>query len=241
MAVVNRELARRLFGSVASAVGRQFQMPDGARIQVVGVVEDGKYRTLTEEPQATMFFPLPQAPSADTFLVVRSNRDPQQLAAAMRGTLRRLDAGLPFHIQTWSSALEFARLPSSVATVALGVLGAIGVMLSITGIFGMAAHSVSSRLKELGIRIAIGAKRGEVLQAALGRAAIVLASGSAAGLVLGVLASRLLSSIVHLATSRDPVVWAGVGVTMLLLGLVATWLPAQRAVAVDPARLLQEE
>jgi ABC-type antimicrobial peptide transport system permease subunit len=105
----------------------------------------------------------------------------------------------------------------------------------------MAAYSVSRRLKELGIRIALGAQRREVLEAALGRAFRLLAAGSAAGLVLGILASRVLSSIVYGATPRDPVVLAGVVVAMALLGLTATWIPAQRALSLDPLVLLHED
>jgi ABC-type antimicrobial peptide transport system permease subunit len=116
-----------------------------------------------------------------------------------------------------------------------------GAMLSITGIFGMAAYSVSKRLRELGIRIALGAQRREVLQAALARPLKLLAIGSAAGLVLGVLASRVLAFIVYQATPRDPLVLAGVILAMLLLGLVATWIPAQRALSVNPLILLREE
>jgi len=116
-----------------------------------------------------------------------------------------------------------------------------GGMLSITGIFGMAAYSVSKRLRELGVRIALGAQRKEVLQAALGRPLKLLAIGSAAGLVLGVLASRVLALIVYQATPRDPLVLAGVVLAMLLLGLVATWIPAQRALSVNPLILLREE
>jgi ABC-type antimicrobial peptide transport system permease subunit len=114
-------------------------------------------------------------------------------------------------------------------------------MLSITGIFGMAAYSVSKRLKELGIRIALGAQRTEVLQAALGRPFKLLALGSVAGLLLGLLASRVLASLVYQASPRDPLVLAGVVVAMSLLGLLATWIPAQRALSVDPLRLLREE
>lgn len=127
------------------------------------------------------------------------------------------------------------------ATLSLGVMGGMGAVLAITGIFGMAAYSVSRRLKELGIRIALGAQRQEVLQAALGRAFKLLAFGSAAGLLLGILATRVLASIVYQATPRDPLVLAGVVLAMLLLGLVATWIPAQRALSLDPVTLLREE
>jgi predicted permease len=241
VAVVNREFARKVFGSTMNALGGRFKTRDGMPVQVVGVVEDGKYMNLTEDPVAALFLPILQAPMSETCLVVRSNRDPRQLAAAIQGKLRGLDRGLPFFIQTWNEQLDLALFPSRVATISLGVLGVMGVMLSITGIFGMAAHSVSKRLKELGIRIAIGAQPKAVLQAALGRAFKLLAFGSAAGVVLGILAGRVLSSIVYQATPRDPLVLAGVVVVMLLVGLLATWIPAQRALSLDPLTLLREE
>jgi ABC-type antimicrobial peptide transport system permease subunit len=120
-------------------------------------------------------------------------------------------------------------------------MGGIGALLAITGIFGMAAYSVSKRLRELGIRVALGAQRKEVLKAALGRAFRLLAFGSAAGLLLGILASRVLAFIVYEATPRDPLVLAGVVVTMAMLGLIAAWIPARRALSIDPIVLLREE
>ena len=137
--------------------------------------------------------------------------------------------------------MDGALFPSRMAAVSLGILGVMGAMLSITGIFGLAAYSISKRLKELGIRMALGAQRKEVLQAALGRAFKLLAFGSAAGLFLGILAGRVLAFIVYQATPRDPVVLGGTVLAMLLLGLLATWIPAQRALSIDPIILLREE
>ncbi len=241
VAVVNREFASKIFGSATNALGRYFKRRDGTRTEVVGIVEDGKYASLAEDPQPAMFLPILQSPSSQTCLVVRSNGDPQQLAAAIKSTVRDLDAGLPFTIHTWNQELESALFPSRMATLSLGVLGVMGAMLSITGIFGMAAYSVSKRKRELGIRMALGAQRKEVLQAALGRAFKLLVFGSSAGLLLGILASRVLAFIVYQATPRDPLVLAGVVLAMSLLGLLATWIPAQRALSVDPVILLREE
>jgi predicted permease len=241
VSVVNREFASKIFGSASNAIGNYYKAKDGSRIRVVGMVEDGKYASLAEDPQPAMFYPFLQMPSSETSLVVRSNGDPQQVAAAIKNTVQDLDAGLPFTIRTWSQELESALFPSRMATLSLGVLGVMGAMLSVTGIFGMAAYSVSKRLKELGIRMALGAQRKEVLQAALGRAFKLLAFGSVAGLLLGILASRVLASIVYQATSRDPLVLAGVVLAMALLGLLATWIPARRALSIDPAILLREE
>jgi predicted permease len=241
VAVVNREFASKILGSVPDAVGRYFKLRDGTRVRVVGLVEDGKYVNLTEDQKPAMFFPLLQSPASWIWLVVRSSRDPQQLAPAMRSVLRDIDRGMVLAIRPWSTELGGALFPSRMATASLGVLGAMAAMLSITGIFGMAAYSVSRRLRELGIRVALGAQRKEVLQAALGRPLKLLAIGSVAGLVLGVLASRVLAFIVYQATPRDPLVLAGVVLAMLLLGLMATWIPAQRALGLNPLILLREE
>ena len=245
VAVINRRLANKMFGSVTNALGSLFKTENGTTVQVVGVVEDGKYGMLTEDPRPAMYLPFLQWPAQLTSLVVRADddigRDPQQLATALRSALRDLDDSLPLDIQTWTQALDIALFSSRVATVALGVLGMMGAMLSITGIFGMAAYSVSRRLRELGIRMALGAQRSEVLQAALGRSLKLLAFGSAVGLLLGLLATKVLAYIVYQANPRDPLVLAGVVLVMMLLGLLATWIPAQRALSVDPLLLLREE
>src|SRR6185437_13931361 len=241
VALVNAEFARKVFGSVHDAIGRYYKMYDGTRIQVVGIVEDGKYGKLTEEPQPAMFFPILQMPSSSTTLVVRSMGDPGQLAAALQNELRKLDAGLPFTIATWTKELDSALLASRVATGSLGVLGVLGAMLAVTGIFGMAAYSVSRRLRELGIRIALGAQRTEVLGAALGRSFRLLVFGSVAGLVLGLAATKVLAFIVYQASPRDPLVLCGVVLIMLMLGLLAAWIPAQRALKAGPLMLLREE
>jgi predicted permease len=241
VAVVNREFASKIFGSATSAIDRYYKVHDGSRIQVVGIVEDGKYGSLAEDPQPAMFLPSPQSPSSETCLVVRSSGDPQQLTTVIKTTVHDLDAGLPFIIRPWALELESALFPSRMATLSLGVLGALGAMLSVTGIFGMAAYAVSKRLRELGIRMALGARRKEVLQAALARPFKLLAFGSAVGLLLGILAARVLAVIVYQATPRDPLVLAGVVLAMSLLGLFATWIPAQRALSIDPLILLREE
>jgi predicted permease len=239
--VVNRDFAGKMFGSVNNAVGSFYKLQDGRRVQVVGVVEDGKYQSITQDQQPAMFLPSMQSPASASFLVVRSQRDPQQIAAAMRTKLHQLDSGLPVDTKTWTELLATVLFPSRVATLCLGVMGMMGGMLSITGIFGMAAYSVGKRLRELGIRVALGAQKTEVLQAVLGRTVKLLAVGSGIGLLLGILATRVLGSIVYQATPRDPLVLSGVVLAMALLGLVATWIPAQRALSVDPMMLLREE
>jgi len=194
---------------VTAAVGKSYKLQNGTLVQVVGVVEDGKYMSLTEDQLPAMFLPFLQSPVSSSWLVARSNRDPRKLAAAIRSKLRELDAGLPVDTQSWNGLLEVVLFPS--------------------------------RMKELGIRLALGAQRTEVLQAALGRSFKLLAFGSAAGLLLGILASRVQASIVYQATPRDPLVLGGLVLTTVMLGLLATWIPAQRALSVDPLILLRED
>jgi predicted permease len=241
VALVNRQFAVKVFGSVDKAIGGHFKYWGGLRAEVVGVVEDGKYRTLTEDQQPAMFFSFQQHSSSGTFLLVRSTRDPEEMAKALDSAIRGLDPGMPFVLRTWNQEMSSALFAARVATVALGVLGLLGAVLAVTGIFGMASYTVSKRLRELGIRMALGARRKEVLRAALGRAFVLLSVGSIAGLVLGLLATKVLSHIVYQASPNDPLVLGGVVVTMLGLGLAASWIPAQRALAVNPIILLREE
>jgi ABC-type lipoprotein release transport system permease subunit len=238
---VNREFAVKVFGSVEKAIGGHFKYWGGKRAEVVGVVENGKYRTLTEDQQPAMFFPFQQNQSSGTWLLVRSRRGPEEISNALQQTLHGLDAGLPFRVRTWNQEMDSALFAARVASVALGVLGLLGAMLAVTGIFGMASYTVSKRLRELGIRMALGARRRQVLRAALGRAFVLLSVGSAAGVGAGILATKVLSYIVYQASPNDPLVLGGVALTMLVLGLAAAWIPAQKALSVDPMILLREE
>ena len=241
VALINQTFAIKVFGSVQKAIGGHFKYWGGERAQVIGVFEDGKYRTLTEDQQPAMFFSFQQHTNAPTWLVVRSTRDPSELAPQLDRTLHGLDSALPIHIRTWPAEMDSALFAARVATVALGVLGLLGAMLAITGIFGMASYVVSKRMRELGIRVALGAGQREILGASLGRAFRLLAIGSAAGLVGAFFFNRILAFIVYQATPKDPWVLGGVVVTMMLLGMLAALIPARRALAVDPMILLREE
>jgi predicted permease len=240
VAIVNETFARRLFGS-GSVLGRHFLEMDKSRFEIVGVVEDGKYESLTEDATAAMFFPVAQYDDSGTTLIVRSELPAAETISAMHRVLAGIDSSLPMTISSWQSALALVLFPARAATAALGVMGMLAAMLAVTGVFGMAAYTVSRRLRELGIRVALGAHRGQLMRSALGRPLVVLMTGSTAGLVLGVLASRLLAYLVYEATPRDPMVLAGALLAMVLVGLVATWIPARRALAVNPAQLLREE
>jgi ABC-type antimicrobial peptide transport system permease subunit len=203
---------------------------------------DGKHFTLSEDPEAAAFFPISQKGDTRTALIVRTRRDMADVVAIIRKLVRDLDRSVPIRESgPWNSQLSLSLFPSQVATVALGLFGAFGLLLSIAGAFGLASYTVSKRLRELSIRVALGAQAKQILSTALGRMLILLGSGSVVGIVLGVAASRLLSAIVYQASAQDPFVLAAVAFTMVLTGSLSVAGPVTRVLHLDPANLLRQE
>jgi predicted permease len=239
VAIVNQTFARKMWGETP-AIGQRFFL--WAKLtEVVGVVENGKYHDLAESPQSAVYVPLSQSEDSEAVFVVRSPRAPNEMAAELQRTLSGFEPNVPITVQSWPEALASVLFPARAATVALGVMGLLAAMLAVTGIFGTAAYGVSRRMKELGIRVALGAGRRQVMSAAVGRPMVLLGVGSAVGLLSGVFASRLLEQIVYQANPRDPVVLGGAVLTMALLGIAASAIPARRALTVDPSQLMREE
>ena len=239
VAVVNETFARKMWGETP-AIGQRF-IVKGNLTEVVGVAQDGKYHDLEESPQPALFLPFSQSEQSETVFVVRSRRTPSEMAAALQRTLSGIEPNVPITVENWTDALEGELFPARAATVALGVMGLLAAMLAVTGIFGMAAYSVSRRTKELGIRVALGARKTQVMAAALGRPIALLGVGSALGQLSGIFAGRLLGHIVYRANPSDPAVVGGTLLTMALLGIAASAIPAARALAVDPSKLMREE
>ncbi|WP_213805295.1 ABC transporter permease [Granulicella sp. dw_53] len=239
VAVVNETFARKMWGE-ASAIGERFILSNHLT-EVVGVAQDGKYHDLQEAPQPAAYLPSSQDGVGDMVFVVRSQRAPSEMTAALQRTLSGIAPNVPLMVQSWSDSLAGELFPALAATVALGVMGLLAAMLAVTGIFGMAAYSVSRRMKELGIRVALGARKIEVMSAAVGRPIVLLGVGSVVGLLAGILGRRLLGQIVYQANPSDPIVVVGAVLTMALLGIVASAIPARRALAVDPSKLMRDE
>jgi ABC-type antimicrobial peptide transport system permease subunit len=236
---VNEIFAQRLLGH-APAIGERFLL-EGRLREIVGVVEDGKYYSLIENPDPTVFLPVAQYAQSSATLVVRSRLQQSEIRPALQSLLTNIEPDVPYTLRSWPEVLGTVLFPARAATMSLGIMGCLAVMLAVTGIFGMAAYSVSKRMKEFGIRVAVGAHRTQLMRAALGRPLVLLLSGSVAGLLLGVLASPLLAQIVYQATPRDPLVLVGVILAMAIVGLLATWLPARRALTINPAKLLRDQ
>jgi len=239
VAIVNETFSRKMWGDTL-AIGQRFIFLDHLR-EVVGVAEDGKYHAIQDPPQPVVYLPLSQSEQWFGTFVVRSSRAQNEMAAALERTLSGLEPNAIITVQSWPEAMANALFPAQAAAVTLGVMGLLAAMVAVTGIFGMAAYNVSRRIKDLAIRVALGARPKHVMSAAVGRPIVLLAIGSLAGLLLGVFASRLLGQIVYQANPRDPVVVVGAVLTMALLGLAASAIPALRALAVDPSKLMREE
>jgi predicted permease len=241
VAVVNQSFARRLFPA-GNAVGQYYKNRAGQPIQIVGIAADGKYLSITEDQQTAAFYPIARTATTSTTLIVRPRGDAAEMAGSLRRVIRDLDSTVPVReASVWHSQLGMNFFPTQVATIALGLFGAFGLLLSVAGTFGLASYTVSKRLRELSIRVALGASAKQTLWAALGRMLILLGTGSVIGMALGVAASRLLAAIVYQASAQDPLVLGLVALTMVITGLLSVSGPVRRALRIDPAVLLREQ
>jgi ABC-type antimicrobial peptide transport system permease subunit len=151
-----------------------------------------------------------------------------------------LDSDLPsYSTGGLDHMLSFAFFPTHAAAIALSAFGVLAIMLAVTGIHGLVSYAVARRVREIGIRVAVGARPAEVLRLVLGRIAVLVGVGSALGLALALAAGQVLASIVYRSPPHDPVVLAGVLALMILLGLFSSWLPARRALHIEPMSALR--
>ena len=239
--IVNQTFARMIL-KTPDAVGRRFRIGGGPLMEVIGVVEDGKYESLTEAPHPVFFRSVAQNYNDATVLLMRSSLSEAAASAQLRKAISALDPKLPVYaLGSITQLLGLAYFPARTATAALTAFGLLAVMLAITGIYGLAAYTVSRRVREIGVRVAVGAQPWQVLRSVMGRTGALLLAGCSTGLAMGLASTKLLASIVYQATPRDPVVVVAVGATMALVALAATWIPARRAVSVDPIRSLRHE
>jgi ABC-type antimicrobial peptide transport system permease subunit len=240
VAIVNDEFARQIVGT-ADAVGRRFRSYRGTLVTIVGVVETGKYSTYAEAPKPVVFWPILQRQDTETLLLVRSSRPEAVVAAEMARVVKALDPALPIYGSgSLISLTQLAFLPGWIASIAMGAFGMLAVMLAVTGIYGLASYSVSRRVREIGIRMAIGARPAQVLRAVMGRLALLVAGGSIAGISLGIASSQLLSVVVYQASPRDPVTLAAVGAIMSAIAVLSALGPIRRAISIEPVHALRE-
>ncbi len=218
-------------------------MGDGApSIEIVGVIEDGKYESLGEDPMAAVFEPVAQHYNGWTTLIVRTSLAPQEAIGWIRRVLTAMDPELPlFGVGTLTDELAWPLFPARIAAIVLGAFGMLAMVLAATGIFALMAYAVSRRTREIGIRIALGARAGQVLGFVLRRSAILFLIGVVAGASLALFFGRVLSTILYGISPHDPITYLYALLLMGCVAFLASWYPARRAISIDPALTLRAE
>jgi predicted permease len=238
--VINETLARRL-APAGDATGRSFRLHD-ERWTVIGVALDARYADLGSPTPPVVYLPMAQNWRPDQTLLVRTSGDAARLAPVVRAAVRAIDPTLPPPtVMTLAQATSLALLPQRVAAMVTGALGTAGLLLATVGLYGIIAYSVSGRTRELGIRVALGARRADVLGLVVREGMWLAALGVAVGLLLAAGAARLLGSLLLGVSPLDLPTFAGMSLLFVAVALLASWLPARRAAATDPTIALRAD
>jgi putative ABC transport system permease protein len=209
---------------------------------VVGVVGDVRGSNLGNESEMELYCSQYQNPSSEAALVVRTAADPLSLVAPIRRALQEIDGDLPLDkVQTMEQVVSSSLAQNRVKTVLLGIFAALALVLAAVGVYGLVSFSVAQRTHEIGIRIALGARRVEVLAMIIRQGMKLIAIGLAVGLGGAFASSRLLADQVFKVSVVDPLTYIGVPVVLTAVALLANWLPARRATRVDPLAALRSE
>jgi predicted permease len=237
VAVVNETLARRLWPG-RSPVGERLWQGATQR-EIVGVVRDVKVRSLGEDPQPQIYVPLAQGFAPRARLLVRGEGD---LAAAVRRQVAAAAPDLPVMESTpLREAITFALFPQRMAAAIAGALGALGLALAATGLYGVVAYSVSQRTREMGVRAALGARRSDLMALVVARGLRLSLAGVAAGGVLAAILTRAVRGLLHGVSPTDAPTFLAVALLMTVVAALASYVPAQRAARVDPMVALRTE
>ncbi|HEV7515892.1 MAG TPA: ABC transporter permease, partial [Thermoanaerobaculia bacterium] len=243
VAIVNRTLARSFWGG-EDPVGKRirFGPPSRPWVTVVGVATDVHREDLATAPKAELYLPFLQQPSPFGFLAVRTQGDPAALTAAVRRQVRALDADLPvFDVSTLEQRLAASVAARRFGLLLLGAFAALALALAAVGLSGVIAYAVSERTREIGIRMALGADRGDVLSLVVGKGLAMAAAGVLIGLPVAFGLSRYLASALYGIAPSDPVTYLLIPVVLLTAALFAAYVPARRATRVDPVVALRAE
>lgn len=245
VAVVNEAFARYYFGS-EDPIGRRFDRgeEDGGEVEIVGVVRDAKSESVKEQTPRTFYVPFLQDPSSwrETTFQVRTAGDPLATVAAIRHEVQSLEPNLPlFRIKTLEQQVDETLGQERLVTTLASLFGVLALLLACAGLYGVLSYSVSRRTREIGIRMALGAKRADVLRFFVRQGMTLVLFGVVVGLAAAFALTRFMSSLLFGISNTDFLTFAGVAAGLSVVGLLACYMPARRATKVDPSVALRSE
>jgi predicted permease len=240
--LVNEAFARQILPG-EDALGKRFRFGQtGKWRQIVGVVEDGKYRSLGESPSPTVFQNMEQDWRSNTTLVARSPLAEAETTRLLRRAVGELDPSLTLYdAGSLTSELALALFPARLVAVVLASFGLLAIVLAATGVYGIMAYAVSRRTREIGIRMALGAAPAQVLRVVLLRTSVLLGVGTVLGLAMSYAGGQFFGQILYGISAHDPLTYASAITLMAIVAFVACWVPARRAIKVDPLTALRTE
>jgi predicted permease len=238
--IVNHALANRYWPN-QSPLGKRMQV-EGKSATVIGVASTTHYFDLSERPQLFLYLPLYQFYDANVTMHVRTAGDASRYAAPIAESLHKLNAGLPVSdISLMTARIGVSSFVQRMAGAFVGAFGVLALVIAAVGIYGVSAYSARQRTHEIGIRMALGAQRADVLRLTLGQGARITLLGVGIGLLTAFGVARLMSSLLYGVSATDPVTFAGVALLLTLVALFACYIPARRAARVDPMVALCHE
>ncbi|MGH9793331.1 MAG: ABC transporter permease [Candidatus Acidiferrales bacterium] len=247
VAILNEFMAKE-FWPQGDAIGKRFSLsgPQGPFIEIVGITGNGKYRWILEDPDCYFFLPIEQSFKSLRVLHLRASGSvpPTSLALAVQKEVRALEPNLPVSdVMTMEQGLEGGNGFFLIRMGALigAVLGALGLVLAIVGVYGVVSYTASQRTHEIGVRLALGAQRSHILKLVVGQGLLLVSVGVVLGLALSFALSRFMGNLLFGISAQDPITFAAVALLLASIGLIACWIPAQRATRVDPMIALHYE
>jgi putative ABC transport system permease protein len=243
VAILNREAVRMLFGQ-EDPIGKRLQVAwaGATNVEVVGVAENIRHIGLTVEPQPTLFVCNLQAPSLFTNLVVRTAGDPMAAVSAVQAALREVDPDQGVaRVMSMEQMLAGSIAGPRLQTILLSAFGVLGLVLACIGVYAVISYSVAQRMRELGIRLALGAAPNAIRALVLREGMSLAVAGVAVGVLAALALTRYLSTLLYTVKVTDPAVFAAVSALLVAVAAVGCWFPARRATSVDPALVLREE
>ncbi|HZI60143.1 MAG TPA: ABC transporter permease [Pyrinomonadaceae bacterium] len=241
VAIVNEEFARRYFNG--DALGKRVQVEsDSGYLEIVGVARTAKYRNLREEPLPFIYLPLSQNYQPDMTLMVRTERDPASLLGTLRNEMNGVNKAVAvFSVQMMSETIADQLAVDRMIAVLLSVFGGAALLLAAIGIYGVMGYAVAQRTREIGIRVALGAERGDIMKLIVRRGLVLTVIGATIGLALAFALTRALKSLLFGVSATDPLTFSAVATLLVAVAMLACYFPARRATTVDPIVALRNE